>query len=136
MQHDPIDTYVSIYFQNFSHILDFANDLPDLAHYYLEYHRLMAHWRSILPPEVLLEVPYESLVMEPDKWSRKILEFIGLDWDERCLEFYKTERRVATASDWQVRQKIYLSSVRRWCHYEKFLAPLMGLMNLRGVACS
>ncbi len=131
MQRDPMDLCLSIYFQNFSNVLTFANDLTDLAHYYREYHRLMAHWRTTLPSNILLDVPYEALIGDQDKWSRRIIEFIGLDWAERCLEFYKTERRVSTASDWQVRQKIYRSSVGRWHHYEKFLGPLKELQDLR-----
>ncbi len=56
-----------------------------------------------------------------------MLEFIGLEWDPRCLEFHTTKRRVVTASAWQVRQKIYKSSVARWHHYEKFIGPLKSL---------
>jgi tetratricopeptide (TPR) repeat protein len=128
-QRHPIDTCLSNYFQSFSGA-HFTNDLADLAHYYRQYHRLMAHWRSTLPPDVFLDVPYEALVKDQEEWSRKIVEFIGLDWDERCLDFHKMERRMTTASLWQVRQKMYKTSVERWRNYEKFVGPLKGLMEL------
>jgi hypothetical protein len=78
----------------------------------------------------MLEVRYEDLVADQAAWTRKMLDFIGLEWDERCLDFHATKREVATASTWQVRQRIYGSSVERWRKYEKFIGPLMGLKNL------
>lgn len=130
IRRNPIDTCLSIYFQNFHASIDYANDLEDLAHYYREYHRLMAHWREILPSEVFLDIPYEALVEDQEGWSRKIIELIGLEWDERCLDFHKTERKVSTASNWQARQKIYKTSKERWRHYEKYVGPLQGLLKL------
>ncbi len=110
--------------------MNFAMDLADLAHYYRQHDRLVAHWRASLPAGTLLEVPYSELVVEQEKWTRRILDFVGLTWDDRCLEFHKTERAVATASVWQVRQKIYQSSVQRWRNYEKFIGPLLSLKDL------
>lgn len=127
MQRDPIDTCLSCYFQGFSATHNYTLDLSDLAHYFEQHHRLVTHWRAVLPAGIMLDVPYESLVAEQDLWSRRIIDFIGLDWDERCLNFHKTERTVATASQWQVRQKIYKSSVERWRNYEKFIGPLRSL---------
>jgi Flp pilus assembly protein TadD len=127
MQRDPIDTCLSCYFQNFLTGLNFTLDLSDLAHYYREHRRLMAHWRAVLPQGFILDVPYEELVGDQEAWSRKILQFIGLEWDDRCLEFHKNTRQLVTASAWQARQKIYNSSVARWRNYEKFIGPLKGL---------
>jgi hypothetical protein len=59
-----------------------------------------------------------------------MLEFIGLEWDERCMDFHTTDRPIATASYWQVRQKMYQTSVERWRRYEKFIGPLMSLRKL------
>ena len=59
-----------------------------------------------------------------------MIEFIGLPWDPRCLQFHETARAVVTASNWQVRQRIYSSSVGRWKHYEKFIGPLLELRDL------
>jgi tetratricopeptide (TPR) repeat protein len=133
LRRDPRDTCLSIYFQHFSTIHPYANDLSDLAHYYGEYARLMTHWRSVLPPETLLEVPYEQLIADPESWSRRTVAFAGLPWDPRCLEFHATPRVVITMSKWQVRQKIHSASAGRWRHYEPFLGPLQDLLNLPGV---
>lgn len=130
MRRDPVDTCLSCYFQNFSNAASFTMDLQDLAHYYREHHRLVAHWRSVLPENVFLEVPYESLVADQEAWSRKIMEFLALPWDAGVLEFHKTDRPVLTASNWQVRQKVYSSSVGRWKNYQKRLGPLLELRKL------
>jgi tetratricopeptide (TPR) repeat protein len=130
MQRHPIDTCLSIYFQNFFNIGSYAHDLTDLAHFYGEYLHIMAHWRRTLPETTLLEVPYEGLVEEPEVWARRMLTFVGLPWDPRCLDFYRTERVVITASKWQVRQKISSASVGRWRHYEKHIGPLRALAQL------
>jgi tetratricopeptide (TPR) repeat protein len=133
---DAIDTCLSCYFQYLSPALSYTMDLSDLVHYYREHHRLMAHWRTVLAPGTLLDVPYEGLVADQEGWTRKILHFLDLDWDARCLEFHRTARQVTTSSSWQVRQKIYSSSVRRWRNYEKFVGPLLELRQLDVQAAS
>jgi hypothetical protein len=127
MQRDPIDTCLSCYFQQFLMGLKFTFDLSDLVHYYNEHRRMMAHWRAVLPHGFILDVPYEALVTDQEAWSRKMLAFIGLEWDPRVLEFHTTTRQVVTASAWQVRQKIYKNSVARWRNYERFIGPLKAL---------
>jgi tetratricopeptide (TPR) repeat protein len=129
MQRDPIDTCLSIYFQRFSAGLNFSMDLSDSAHFYAEHQRLMTHWHAVLPAGTILKVPYAELVADQETWTRKVIEFLGLDWDERCLEFTTTDRAVVTASYWQVRQKIYKNSVARWRNYEKFIGPLRELKD-------
>jgi tetratricopeptide (TPR) repeat protein len=127
MRRDPIDTCLSCYFQNFSASMSFSMDLTDLADYYRVHERLMKHWLTALPAGTVLEVPYEELVADQVAWTHRILDFLELEWDDRCLSFDKTERSVNTASAWQVRQKIYSRSVQRWRHYERFIGPLKGL---------
>lgn len=127
MQRHPLDTCLSIYFQSFFDPTPYANDLNHLAHFYRQYLRIMDHWRSVLPSHALLEVPYEGLVQDLELWTRRMLEFIGLPWDERCLEFHRSQRTVTTASRWQVRQKINSGSVGRWRNYAKHLGPLRHL---------
>ena len=127
MQRDPIDTCLSIFFQNFRNAYPFAHDLADLAHYYREYRRLMQHWRAALPRGVMLDVPYEGLIDDTEGWSRSMLQFIGLPWDARCLEFSQVRRQVLTSSKWQVRQKISRASIGRWRPYERFIGPLLEL---------
>jgi tetratricopeptide (TPR) repeat protein len=127
MQRDPRDTCLSIYFQQFEAANAYANDLDDLAHYHGEYQRLMRHWSNTLPTDALLHVPYERLAADPEAWSRRMVDFVGLPWDARCLDFHRTERTVVTASRWQVRQVMSTSSVGRWRNYEQHLGPLAGL---------
>lgn len=129
MQRNPIDTCLSIYFQFFNSTHAYAYDLDDLAHCYKEYLRIMEHWRTALPAGTMLEVPYEALTQDQEGWSRKMIDFIGLPWDDRCLHFDKSERIVGTVSNWQVRQKITRTSVERWRNYEKFVDPLLGLLE-------
>jgi tetratricopeptide (TPR) repeat protein len=130
LRRDPIDVCLSCHFQDFATAMSWTMDLSDLAEYYREHHRLMEHWRSALPEGTLLDVPYAELVEDPETWTRRIIEFIGLPWDPRCLEFHQTKRVVATASHWQVRQKVYSSSVGRWKNYQKFIKPLLELRDL------
>jgi tetratricopeptide (TPR) repeat protein len=130
LQRDPIDICLSCYFHALtSPQNNFTMDLSDLANYFRTHRKLVAHWRAVLPAGTLLEVPYEELVADPAGWSRKIIEFIGLEWNQRCLKFYETKREVATASSWQVRQKIFTGSVKRWRRYEKFITPLLELQH-------
>jgi tetratricopeptide (TPR) repeat protein len=129
MQRNPIDTCLSIYFQHFNSTHAYAHDLDNLAHCYREYRRMMAHWREALPAGSMLEVPYEALIQDQEGWTRKMLDFIGLPWDDRCIEFDKKERVVGTVSNWQVRQKITTTSVERWRNYEKHVGPLLDLLT-------
>jgi tetratricopeptide (TPR) repeat protein len=130
LRRNPIDTCLSIYFQQLSAAHPYANDLDDLAHYYTEYHRLMQHWQAALPQGAMLDLPYENLVEEPELWARRLVEFAGLPWDAACLDFHLSYRTITTSSRWQVRQQISKSSVGRWRHYESFVAPLERLLEL------
>lgn len=132
MQRNPVDTCLSIYFQGFTEHHPYANDLDDLAFYYNEYLRLMNHWRNVLPSEIFLDVPYESLVEDQENWSRRVIRFLGLEWNDSCLNFHETNRRVGTASNWQVRQKIYKTSKARWLNYQDFIGPLLSLIQEAG----
>jgi hypothetical protein len=127
VQRDPIDTCLSCYFQNFALGLNFSFDLDDLANYYRQHARLMAHWREVLPPGTLLEVPYEQLVADQEGWTRRMLAHLGLEWDAACLKFHENPRPVVTASSWQVRQRIYGDSVKRGRRYSRFIKPLLEL---------
>ncbi len=125
---DPRDTGLSIFFQNFSGGHSYAFDLRNIGIYYRQYQKLMNHWRQALDIPIM-DVQYEELVENQEKISRQMLAFIGLDWDEKCLEFYKTERAVITASYQQVRRPLYKSSVGRWRKYEEHIQPLMNALS-------
>jgi len=125
---DPLDTCLSCYMAKFDSRLDFARTLESLGLYYRGYRRLMAHWRRVLPIRIL-DVDYEELVENQEDVSRKIVAHCGLEWDERCLDFHKTDRPVATASLWQVRQPLYKTAVNRWQNYAPFLGPLRAALD-------
>jgi tetratricopeptide (TPR) repeat protein len=124
---DPLDTCLSNYFQRFPAAMDFSFDLQNIGHYYREYARLMEHWRTI-PGLKLMDASYEGMVADTEKTARRIIEWLGLDWDERCLSPHTNPAPVETASEWQVRQPIYQQSVGRWKHYEKYLGPLKEML--------
>jgi len=117
---DPRDTCLSCYFTLFAAGNLFAYDLDDCALRQRESDRLAAHWRSTLP-NPMLTVDYEALVDDPERESRKLIDFLGLDWDPACLDFHKTERTVVTTSSWQVRQPLYRRSVGRWRNYRRWV---------------
>ncbi|MGI9263402.1 MAG: sulfotransferase [Gammaproteobacteria bacterium] len=121
---NPLDTGLSIFFQDFPTGNYYANDLSDLAAYISAYNRLMDKWRDVLGDESLLEISYEALLADQESESRRLLAFCGLDWDPTCLDFANNPRRVSTLSRWQVRQPLYSSSMGRSQHYEQYLIPL------------
>jgi tetratricopeptide (TPR) repeat protein len=119
---DPMDVCASAYLQNFKWMTHAAT-LDDIAFYYHQYIRLMEHWQRVLPTPIH-EVVYEEMVADQENMSRKLVAACGLEWDERCLAFYRTERPVQTASKLQVRQPIFHRSVGRWKHFQAHLEPL------------
>ncbi|MEM9002874.1 MAG: sulfotransferase [Cyanobacteria bacterium P01_F01_bin.86] len=128
-QRHPLDTCLSCYFKKFRNGQEFSFDLEDLGYYFLTYKRLMQHWAEVLPIPIF-QLTYEQLVQEQAQVSRELLAFCELPWDEACLAFNKRDRPVQTASNWQVRQPLYASSVNRWQRYETELAPLRAILNL------
>lgn len=128
VRRNPVDTCLSIFFQNFNCLHSYSFDMQDLVSHYREYQRLMAHWASVLPADRFFEFDYEDLVADQEGMSRRLIEFCGLEWDDACLNYYENDSAVKTASIWQVRQKIYTSSVERWRNYEPYIAPLLELL--------
>lgn len=120
---DPIDNCVSCFTHHFNENHGYNTDLAVLGQYYREYRRLMAHWREVLPIR-MLDFSYEALIADQEGRSRELIDFLGLEWEDACLDFHRNERLVKTPSRWQVRQRIYASSVKAWKKYEKHLGPL------------
>jgi len=120
---DALDNCLSIYFLHLDYSMPYALDLMDIGHYYRQYHRLMTHWKSLYGDDIL-DVDYDAFVREPRPAVERLLEFCGLDWDERCLSFHERENAVKTASVWQVRQPLYQHASGRSRHFARQLAPL------------
>ncbi len=130
IQRDPRDIAVSCFQQNFKMKyggMGFSFDLVKIARQINDYHRIMQHWREIGIP--MFEITYEELVTNQETLSREMLEYVGVGWDEKVKDFYKTERAVRTASVSQVRQPIYQTSKEKWRRYEKYLQPLFDNLN-------
>ena len=127
VKRDLRDIAISNYFTNFKMKrggMGYAFDLAEIGHMINDYQRIMAHWRKVLPTTIF-EYNYEQMVTEPEKYEKRLIDFVGLEWSTDVIDFYKTDRPIRTASVWQVRQPIYESSKERWRHYEEFLKPLM-----------
>lgn len=131
---DPADTCFSIYATPNETRVDFLHDKNAIAFAYRTYERLVGHWRAVLPPDRYMEVDYESLIDDQEAVTRRVLEFCGLEWSDRCLSPERNERSVATPSVWQVRQPIYKSSVQRWKHFEAWLPEFAGLESGENLA--
>jgi hypothetical protein len=125
VQRNPADICLSGFTRHFnSNSQLHSYDLREMGLFYVDYARLMEHWRQVLPEGAFLDVRYEELVAEPEENTRAILEYCGLDWDDACLTPHKTKRTVKTASVTQVREPVYTTSVERWRRYEQHLGPL------------
>jgi tetratricopeptide (TPR) repeat protein len=122
---DPVDTCVSCYSKLFSDGLHYCYDLAELGRYYRGYSELMTHWRSTLPPGAMLDVSYEDVVDDLEGQARRLIDYCGLRWDDRCVSFHETSRPVKTASAVQVRKPLFRTSIQRWRNYEASLTPLL-----------
>lgn len=121
---DPIDTCLSCFFTNLVGPHAFNCDLVMLGRWYKQHERVMAHWRSVLPLRIY-DAKYETQVEDQEGESKRLIEFLGLPWDDSCLKFYETSRVTLTPSADQVRQPIYRKSIQRWKNYERHLGPLI-----------
>lgn len=132
---DPLDTCFSCFTKRFTEGNAFSYDLSDLGRYYRGYEALMAHWRTVIGGDALLEVQYEDLVDQFESTVARLLDFCGLAWDPACLRFFETERSVQTASATQVRSPIYRSAIgRAESQYGHCLQPLKDTLAPNGQA--
>lgn len=125
---DPRDIALSIWQLHFPTGMGWAYDLADIGQYYLAYQKMMAHWNAVFPGDIL-ELRYEDMVAGQEQQTRRLLEFCGLPWDARCLDFHGSERLVKTASAGQVRRPIYGGSVGKWKKYARHLQPLLDVLG-------
>ena len=115
------DTCLSIFKNYFTNNeLNFAYNLKELSEYYNEYNNLMNHWNSLLP-NFIYEITYEQLIQNPKAQIRNLLKACNLKWNDNCIKFYNNRRVIKTASDTQVRKKIYSDSINVWKNYKKYL---------------
>ncbi len=133
LQRHPMDTCFSNYkllFRLGSALQTY--DLLTMGEYYCRYTDLMAHWHRLAPGRIL-DVSYERLVTDPEVETRRVTDYLGLEWRPECLEFYKSDSVVATASVSQVRRPIYTGSLYKWKKFERQLQPLADYFRQQGV---
>lgn len=135
---DPMDSCFSCFTHLFKSSMLFAYDLSALGDYYALYAQAMQHWHTVLPANVIFDLSYEQMIANYEACSKQLVEYIGLPWDPNCLNFYKNERIVKTASLTQVRKPIYKTSVQRWQYFAEDLQPLLQMLapyrNKKGVS--
>ncbi len=133
VRRDPRDIAISNYFTDYQAKhggMGFAYDLTDIGEQLADHNIMMHHWNQVFPGEIL-EINYEDVVDDLEKSARKMLDYIGVDWEPQVLKFNELERPVKTASLWQVRQPIYKTSKARWEHYRDKLGPLIRGTNAK-----
>jgi tetratricopeptide (TPR) repeat protein len=124
----PLGCCFSGYKQHFARGQHFTYNLDDIGRYYRDYVELMAHYDAVLPGRVH-RVIYEQLIEDTEGEVRRVLDYCGLPFDQRCLRFYENERAVRTASSEQVRRPIYREGVDHWVNYEPWLGPLKSALG-------
>ncbi|WP_363263440.1 sulfotransferase [Mesorhizobium sp.] len=125
---DAIDNCLSCYMSNFNSDHSYNADLRTLGYFYREYDRLMRHWQKVLPGRIFVS-SYETLIADQEQQSRRLIEHLGLPWDDACLRFFDRAGSVNTPSRWQVRQPLYASSVKRWKNYGDRIQPLIDALG-------
>lgn len=126
---DPMDSCLSCFARLFNDTMAFAYDLGTLGRYYVRYMQLMDHWQATLPEGTILNVRYEEVVADVEGQARRMLAYLGLPWDDACLDFHNNKRLVKTASIAQVRRPIYTTSVARWQRFGPHLDPLFEIVK-------
>jgi hypothetical protein len=124
----PLACCFSNYKQLFAHGQEFTYSLEDIGRYYRSYVQLMHHWDSVLPGRVL-RVQHEEVVADLQGQVRRMLDFLGLEFEPQCLEFHRTERSVTTASSEQVRRPLSGAGLEQWRHFEPWLSPLREVLG-------
>ena len=120
---EPMACCFSNFQQLFAEGQEFSYDLEDLGHYYRDYLRLMAQWDEVLPGRVH-RVQHEALLDDFEGELRRLLDYLELPFEERCLRYWESDRAVRTPSSEQVRQPLFRSAVDKWQNYAPWLEPL------------
>ncbi len=131
VRRDPRDIALSNYFTDYQAKhggMGFAYDLTEIGEQLADHNLLMHHWHDLFAGEIF-ELNYEDVVDDMEGSARKMLDYIGVEWESQVLKFNELQRPVKTASLWQVRQPIYKTSKAKWKHYRKHLKPLIKATN-------
>jgi hypothetical protein len=129
---NPMDSCFSMYKQVFTWAYKFSYSLDGLGRYFVAYDRLRKHWQDVLKDR-MIEVEYESLVADPEGQTRTLLDWLGLDFEQSCLDFDRNKAPSTTASSVQVREKVHSGSVNKWTRYARQLQPLREHLESAGI---
>jgi len=121
---------LSCYTKLFAGEQSFTYEQTELGEFYTYYSKLMEHWAQVLPADRYIEVDYEAVVDDLDGEARRLVNFLGLPWEDACLRFHDNRRVVRTASVNQVRQPIYKTSKGRWQAHADQLGPLLAALGI------
>jgi len=119
----PMACCFSGFKQHFAEGQEFTYGLAQVGQYYRDYVDLMDHWDAVLPGQIL-RVQYEDVVADTQNQVRRVLDYLGLPFEQACVDFHQTKRSVRTASSEQVRQPIFKSGLEQWKNFEPWLDPL------------
>jgi len=128
----PVDTCLSIFFTNFSDNINYSFNLKNIGNYYLNYCRLMAHWKKIFSNEIY-EINYEDFVRQSERNIRDIFSYCELDWNNNLLNHLHNKRPVLTASVMQVRKPIYKTSIERFRNYTQLTNELLTIPHFESL---
>lgn len=132
IERDPMDSCFASYKQLFADAYYHSYDQEEMARHHVRYRDLMAHWREVLGDRIL-HVSYEETVADIEPNARKIIDFLGLEWQDACVKFHEQAAAVTTASAAQVREKAHTRSVGRWQRFDKHLGPMKSVLDTAGV---
>ncbi|MBX7502697.1 sulfotransferase [Qipengyuania sp. YG27] len=125
---NPLDNCLSVYFAHLDPALTYASSLESAVHWYRQHERLASHWQALFPDDVHC-ADYDALVADPGSEVARLLEFLGLDWEDACLKPHSGSGHVRTASAWQVREPLYTRSSGRWRNYRAHLDALLDVFG-------
>ncbi len=137
MRRHPLDSCLSNYKQIFpfeDRYYDYVYDLESTAQKFVQFNRVIEHWRGVLPPDRFMLLQYEDLVADQERRTRDLLAFCGLPWDARCLAFQDNAAGVSTPSARQVRSAMNSAAVGRWAKYGALLDPARKVFEAAGIA--
>jgi len=132
LQRHPMASCYSVYKQLFKDAYPFSYNLPELAQYYVAYHRLMDHWNTVLPG-IIHTVAYEDVVADTEGQAKELVDHCGLEWQQQCIRFHENQQASTTASAAQVRRPVYNSSLNQWRHYYQYLQPVKSILQQAGI---
>ena len=127
-----MDACFSSFKQLFADAYLHSYEQREMARHHIRYRRLMAHFREAFPGR-FIEIHYEDAARDLEPHARALISQLGLEWEDRCLNFHESDSGVATASAVQVRQPAHTRSIGRWRRYAEQLAPMHETLTAAGI---